>query len=128
MEEDTLWAPQSKVTIQLSCTLEFSIPKVNPVYFGNTYTYCHFKSTAEMYFLWIKSRIPSLLFQASFSHSILMLRVQKPFLIVPNFVSNHSTYADQIRQKLSHLQFQNLHWSRSSRECSWIKTGTGISA
>ena len=46
----------------------------------NTQTYCHFESAPEIYFVLIENKIPSLFFfLTSFTHSVLMLGVLKPF-------------------------------------------------
>ena len=92
---------KEKLNAQLGIMEKYT---VNLVYYGKTQTYSHFESTAEIPFLWIKSRMPSLIF-----HSVLKLGYLKPFLMIPNLMSYHSIHADWI-YGLSHLQFQNLHY------------------
>lgn len=103
------------VAIQLSCTSKFRIPAVNPVYYDNMQSNCHFENTAEMNFFWIKSKITLLLLRASFSHSVLMLGFWSLFLTVPDPVANYSINSDRIPYELSHLQFKNLH-----HDCHWV--------
>ena len=65
----------------------FQIPEVIPICYGNVQTYCHFKSTEEINFLWIDNKIVLLLLRSCFSYSVLMRGILKPFLIVPNLKS-----------------------------------------
>ena len=84
-----------KVIIHLICRLKLTIPPVNPVYYDNIQTSCHFESTAEIHFLWIKSRILRFVIKQFFSLS-LDVRNPEAFLIVSYLLSNHSAHANWI--------------------------------
>lgn len=72
--------------------LEFPTSPLSREWYGYKQIHHHFESIAKKHFLLFKIRY---LFQASFSHAVLMLGVLKPRWIDPELFPNHSTH-DQI--------------------------------
>ena len=82
--------------------------------------------------MWFESRIPPVVVQVSFPHSVLMLGFLKILLISPNHVPNHSCWSNSLRtesswnSKSGSLQSQCYStWLRSSVGGNCLKTGTG---